>query len=159
MFIRKAIPSDINEMSALMMCSAKQHITPILDEKAEVLLLNSMSTDKLAQYFDEDHDYYVAIIDDQIVGLIGMKAVSHLLHLFVSDAFQGRGLARRLWKTAKMAALNGAELMAFTVNSAINAQKVYKKLGFVPIDGIRTCNGFSDIPMTLTLSNVDEKAE
>lgn len=151
--IRKAIVDDICDISALMIRTAKQHITPALDEKTAVSLLASMSGESLQQYFDAGHNYYVAIIGHKIVGVIGMKAVSHLLHLFVSDAFQGRGIARKLWKTAKEAALNRVELLDFTVNSVINAQAVYKKLGFVPINGIRTRNGFSDVPMRLTISN------
>jgi len=38
------------------------------------------------------------------------------------------------------------------VNSALNAESVYLKLGFKPISGVRTNKGILDIPMTLKLA-------
>ncbi|WP_299492051.1 GNAT family N-acetyltransferase [uncultured Shewanella sp.] len=149
--IRKAMHTDINAMSALMISSAEKYIAFELTDKCKAKLLASMSTDALTQYFTFHYDYYVAIMDEEIIGVIGMKDTSHLYHLFVADTFYGRGVARLLWQVAKENAINFGGLSYFTVNSAITAQEIYKKWGFLPIDGIRTRDGFSDIPMKLSL--------
>ena len=84
---------------------------------------------------------------ERIVGVIAMRLPSHLYHLFVDEAMQGRGLARSLWhtSTAELFALTGER--PITVNAAPDAVAVYKRLGF-SVDGTQaTRAGIPSIPM------------
>ncbi|WP_299011771.1 GNAT family N-acetyltransferase [uncultured Shewanella sp.] len=149
--IRPAVETDIKAISHLMIELTEKYITFELADDVKGKLLASLSVDSLMEAFNKHWDYFVATIHNQIVGVIGMKDVSHLLHLFVMEAFQGKNIANQLWQVAKNNALTLCPLTCFTVNSAISAQAVYKKWGFRAIDGVRTRNGFSDVPMKLYL--------
>ncbi|WP_298771515.1 GNAT family N-acetyltransferase [uncultured Shewanella sp.] len=149
--IRHATAGDIRKMSHLMVCLTEKYITLGLADDVKAKVLASFSVDGLVKAFSEQCDYFVAVADKRIVGVIGMKETSHLYHLFVAEAFQGRGLANQLWQVAKKNALNMQNLTHFTVNSAVSAQTVYKNWGFRVINGVRTREGFSDVPMKLDL--------
>jgi ribosomal protein S18 acetylase RimI-like enzyme len=62
-----------------------------------------------------------------IIGYLSITAQNHLYHLFVHEAYQGRGIARKLWQTI-LAERTGRTI---TVRSSINAVVVYQRLGFV----------------------------
>lgn len=66
-------------------------------------------------------------IDAKVVAYISMQTDGHLYHLFVAEAFQGRGLARQLWQHQ----CQQLPLEQYTLRSSLNAVPVYKAFGFV----------------------------
>lgn len=75
-----------------------------------------------------DREYLNLVCEDngEILGYGALRADSHLLHLFVAESHQGRGVSRLLWQQLRSSA--SAQV---TVNSSLYAVPVYKKLGFV----------------------------
>jgi len=149
MIIRLATAKDVNAISTLLIRLSEKFITIKFTGEGKNKLLHSMSPEAIRGYFDQGYRYHVAERDGEIQGVVAMKNDTHLYHLFVAEPEQGTGLARRLWETAKSDCLSRSSPEYFTVNSSLNAEKVYKSWGFVPVAGVRETGGVKDIPMKL----------
>ena len=155
MLLREANINDANAISLLISPLAEKYIIPDCTVEGAELLLSSMTTQAIENYITSGYQYIVAMSGKQVVGVIGMKEHSHLYHLFVDIKYQRQGLSTRLWETAKEKALLIGNISEFTVNSTPSAQKIYPKLGFVPLfpdRKVRIRNGVKDIPMVLKLA-------
>ena len=152
MNIRAATLTDIPEISVLLTQLTQEFIAPTCTAEGAAILVNAMSIEAIGSYFAMGYQYHVAITDSgQLAGVVGMKANSHLYHLFVASYAQGQGVARMLWEHAKAQCLAQGNSGIFTVNSALNAQAVYLGFGFVPLGPERERGGIRDIPMQLVL--------
>ncbi len=151
MHIRPATKADIQPMSLLISSLVTEFILPTCTEQGAQILINSMDQGSIKHYFDSGYQYNVALIDDTIVGVVGIRDNSHLYHLFVAKSHQGKGISKTLWDHAKQQAIDNGNAGFFTVNSALNATELYLKWGFVPLSGIRERSGIKDIPMRLML--------
>ena len=80
-----------------------------------------------------------------IQGYMSIKDQSHIYHLFVAEAFQGKGIAKQLWNHAR--ALTQSK--SFTVRSSLFAVPVYKQFGFVEAEEVGCKDGVSFQPMKL----------
>jgi GNAT superfamily N-acetyltransferase len=74
----------------------------------------------------------VAEVDGELAGFIAIRERSHVYSLYVDKRWQRRGIARRLWETARDAALGTGHPGAFTVKASNYAMPFYASLGFVP---------------------------
>ncbi|TKB50293.1 GNAT family N-acetyltransferase [Ferrimonas sediminicola] len=148
--IRVATTDDAKAISRLIQPLTRKHVCPTCDESVHDALLASMSPQSMASYLSSNHFYVVAAThDNEIVGVAGIRDYEHLYHLFVDDRFQGQGLSRRLWDEVKAASLHHGNGGRFTVNSALNAERIYRHFGFQPRGGVRDRQGMRDIPMVL----------
>ena len=149
MIIRKAKHNDIDGISQLITPLVIKYILPTCNKEGGLLILNSMAPNCISNYLDAGYAYHVAELNGELIGVVGMKGNSHLYHLFVVEAQQGKGLSRKLWEQARDECLANGNQGKFTVNSALNAADVYLKFGFVPVSGIREKQGVKDMPMEL----------
>lgn len=147
MLIRKARETDaapahrlIGALSAPFFVSA--------DRAGAEAFLGSMGEPALRGFMAAaNFDYRVAEADGALVGLVAMRDHSHLYHLFVAPAWQGRGLARALWQQVRQAALEAGNPGRFTVNASVNAVPVYGRFGFVATGPSVEKNGIAFVPM------------
>ena len=151
MQIRAATRADTLSISELISSLVSEFILPTCTEQGAQLLLNSMNQSSIEHYFDSGYQYNVAVINDTIVGVIGIRDNSHLYHLFVAKSHQGKGISKKLWDYGKQQSINNGNPGFFTVNSALNASDLYIKWGFEAQSEIRERAGIKDIPMRLTL--------
>jgi GNAT superfamily N-acetyltransferase len=93
--------------------------------------------------------YRVAEFGGELVGVAGVRDWAHLYHLFVAEAFQGQGLGRSLWEQIKAECLERGNPGRFTVNSSINAVRVYERFGFAATGPVQTVGGIRFVPMEL----------
>ncbi|QUJ66505.1 GNAT family N-acetyltransferase [Photobacterium sp. GJ3] len=150
MKIRQAEVKDATPISALILPALTQHVLPTIAPEARDMLQGTMTADCIKTYLQTGHRYHVAeSAQGELVGVIGMRDNVHLLHLFIHDAHHGMGISRQLWETAKAECLRHGNQGKFTVNAALNAEKVYLAFGFQRVEGIRNRNGMLDIPMVL----------
>ncbi|QXO15861.1 MULTISPECIES: GNAT family N-acetyltransferase [Vibrio] len=148
--IRNATLGDAKGISDLIIPLTKKYVCPTCDKSAQEILINSMSEANVANYLSDNYQYFVAVNEkSEIIGVAGIRDSSHLYHLFVSDNYQRQGLSRKLWERVKTAAMISGNSGRFTVNSAVNAEKIYLSFGFIRIDGIRNRDGMIDVPMVL----------
>lgn len=150
--LRNATLGDEKNISELITPLMKKYVFPTIEAAAHDIVIDSVSEKSIKNYLSENHQYMLAIKDgSKLVGVIGMRDKSHLLHLFVCESIQGSGVSRMLWEAMKKAILAEYDIEWFTVNSAINAKSVYLSFGFVETQGIRNRSGMIDIPMVLNI--------
>lgn len=149
MDIRAATPDDAPRISALLRDLAGKFIAHEFSEEGAGRLLESMSEAAIRSYLESGYRYHVAEEDGELAGVIAIRDNCHLYHLFVSERFQGRGLARRLWTLAKAVCLDAGNPGVFTVNSSCYAVGVYEKFGFVRQSEAIDISGVISIPMKL----------
>jgi GNAT superfamily N-acetyltransferase len=150
MFIREAAIEDSANISDLIRPLAEKYIACEFSPDGARNLLVSMETDAIERYFKSGFKYHVAVEDDVLAGVVGIRENKHVYHLFVADFFCGRGLARELWHVARDACRQAGNPGDFTVNSSKFAVEMYRKFGFVESSAPVTKNGVVSIPMRLS---------
>jgi GNAT superfamily N-acetyltransferase len=151
MRIRPATGDDAAAISALILGVSPSFTLRPDGEGAEVFLA-TLSPEAIGGYLaSPDYAYRVAEEDGALAGVVAVRENRHLYHLFVAEAFQGRGLSRRLWDAARDAALRAGNPGEFTVNSSLYAVPVYEKFGFHPTDPRVEQHGVAWVPMKLVL--------
>ena len=93
--------------------------------------------------------YQVAESEGQLVGVVALRDNSHLYHLFITPVFQGRGMGRELWQSAKEQALRAGNPGRFTVNSSLGAVPAYELFWYVAGGSTVAKHGIAFQPMML----------
>jgi predicted GNAT family N-acyltransferase len=89
-------------------------------------------------------------LNDQIVGVIATRDISHLSLLFVSKEHQGKGIAKELFHTV-VQSLSNQKVHKITVNSSPYAVPIYEHIGFVATSIELENNGMRYTPMEYKL--------
>lgn len=148
MLIRRAHGDDAGAVSALIR-SLAHFFTIAPDGAGAEQFLASVSEDALRDYFASPRFlYYVAEHEGRLAGVVALRDGSHLYHLFVAPACQGRGHARTLWRHAVATAEQAGTPIA-TVNATLYAQPMYERFGFVPEGEAQRMHGIAFIPMRM----------
>jgi len=150
MHIREATREDAAAISALILPLAETYIAHEFSPEGARTLLAFMQPHAIEGYITSGMRYHVVEQHGMLAGVVAVRNNGHLFHLFVAEAFQGRGLARRLWEVARKAACEAGNPGEFTVNSSTAAVGMYHKLGFVESGPPETVDGVTSIPMRLT---------
>jgi GNAT superfamily N-acetyltransferase len=142
--IEPAAVHDSPAISALILSLSEPFFTSPTREGAEPFLA-SVSAEAEASYLaDARFAFWVARHGDTLAGFVALRDGSHLFHLFVAQAFQRQGLARRLW----LHALRELPAVArHTVNASLNAVPVYERLGFRATGAAQHQHGIAFVPM------------
>lgn len=144
MITRAIRNTDITAVSSLIRQLTIDHILPDCSSQGADHLLASLTADKLSEALDSGL-LVGAVIEEQgtIVGYAAIKEGHHLMHLFVDDEYQRRGIARRLFHFL----VREFELKQVSVNASLNALQAYQKLGFIKQQPPQSKNGIPYIPM------------
>lgn len=153
MKIREAALGDAPVISNIARSLSEKYVTPEFPAEARDAFLKSMTVDGIRQLIGSGLRYHLAEVDGNIVGIIGIKNNTHLYHLFVSETFQKKGIARQLWNAAMKTCKAAGNPGEFTVNSSRYAQQVYESFGFVAQSPPQERNGIVTIPMKLTVGS------
>ncbi|MBT8141589.1 MAG: GNAT family N-acetyltransferase [Gammaproteobacteria bacterium] len=98
-------------------------------------MIQHNTPEKIKLRFSEAYLYFIALHEEQIVGVIGIKEYNdepnHLYHLFVDKAYRRHGIARKMWDFYLEQCSEQAKNQSFRVNSSLMAVDVYKNFGFV----------------------------
>jgi GNAT superfamily N-acetyltransferase len=76
----------------------------------------------------ESVEYYVAEIEESIVGVIGLDK-DEIRTFYVDPKFQGQGIGKQLFEKVKELAINRG-FKTLTTKSSPVAEDIYKRLGF-----------------------------
>jgi GNAT superfamily N-acetyltransferase len=147
MQIDAATPADAEEISALILGLSEPFYCRPGGEGAEGFIASVGAEALRAVIASGDYTYCVARSQGRLAGVVGLRGVSHLFHLFVAEDFQRRGLARQLWHGVESKAMQSGNLGAFTVNASLNAIGVYERFGFVPSGPVQQADGVRFQPM------------
>ncbi len=116
-------------------------------KKGADLLLKSMQQEIIESNLAMADEYYLAIQEQRLVGVIGIKPKNHLYHLFVDQSLHNQGVGRSLWE--KVISQQPNKSATFTVNSSMHAIGFYLKLGFIASSAVVVKNGIPSIPMKI----------
>ena len=147
MEIRTGLLSDA-EAIAQLIASFQSELTDDPGGAGAEEFLATVSLEAEQEYLaSERYRYLVAHSDSQLAGFIALRDGSHLFHLFVARAYQGRGIARLLWERALRELCVPNREGVFTVNSSLSAVPVYQAFGFAPTGAVQRRHGISFVPM------------
>lgn len=151
MQIRSATEADAAQISSLIRSLGGQMLVSPDGSGAEAFL-DSIAEQAVRGYISAcNFLYLVAEIEHELLGVVALRDNSHLYHLFVARAHQGKGLGRSLWLAVKQAALRAGNGGRFTVNSSLNAIPVYERFGFIPSGAKVEKHGVAFLPMLLVV--------
>jgi len=153
MEISKATVADAKAISELIIPLVRKYILPTCSGDGVNILLGSMNVQSITGYIESGCNYYKAMEQGEVVAVVGVRDNAHLYHLFVKEEYQGRGLAIELWELVKDECITKGNRGTFTVNSAVSAAGLYRKLGFIDQSDTRERGGIKDIPMLFTITN------
>lgn len=147
MKIRIAACEDVEQITAL--------ITPFIDEFSVNNNGRQLFTTEMIQRFVENSevDYFVYENNHKIIGVIAYKKPAHLVHFFISKAYQGQGIGRTMWSFI-LDKVQQTEASVFTVNSSCNAQMVYEKFGFIVRGQTIENHGLRYVPMSFDMFDI-----
>ena len=149
--IREAKQEDAESISKLICLLSAKFISHEFTTEGKETLLNSMSVGEIKKHIQTGFKFFLALEDNHIVGVVGIKDNRHLYHLFVAERYQRRGIATRLWQVAMQACIEAGNPGEFSVNSSIFAEQAYKAFGFVVQSEPQVKNGVVYIPMKLKI--------
>lgn len=145
MKIRAALLKDAQPIRELVLSLAQYY----LDDKGSRLPEWFVDTLNLASFEDRllspEFKNYLLEDDSRVVGYVSIRNNDHIYHLFVSEDYQGRGLARRLWEYARQQ----SDADQFWLRSSLHAVPVYKRFGFTESGEVGVRDGISYQPMRL----------
>lgn len=128
--MRLGQPDDASAMAILIRRVARRWILPDQSRKAGQAFISRISAKELRERMLQGQRFYLGYVGDALVGISGMRDDCHLVHLFVSTRYQGRGIARRLWQRTMQDAMRRAGTRRFTLNATRCGVPVYLRLGF-----------------------------
>lgn len=150
MLIRPLIASDLPACARLLRASAAEFIVHASPREGACTFLRENDEDGLRGYLAAGHVYHVAAEAGVLAGFIAIRGNSHVFHLFVDKRWHRRGLARRLWETARDAAMARGGDGTFTVNASNHAVPVYAAFGFGAVAPAQCVKGLYFNPMRFT---------
>lgn len=143
--IRNATVNDAEAISTLI---GSLHKFFLENSTAEVspAFLHSLSLSAVRERIaSKNHVHLVAESAGEVCGVIVIRDGNHLYHLFVSEKYHGRGIARSLWNRARQMSVEAS----YTVNSSLFAIPFYERLGFEVNGLVQRKDGVSFQPMLL----------
>ncbi len=92
----------------------------------------------------------VAVVENQIVGMIEIRENLYISLLFVDKAFHGKGIAKKLYHEAlQMLIQRDPNITKFYVHASPFSIPIYQKLGFKETDTMQENNGIKYVPMEM----------
>ncbi|MFC3549751.1 GNAT family N-acetyltransferase [Lysobacter cavernae] len=144
---RRATPTDAAAISALTLALTRRWIAPDCTQEGAGLLLASMGTQPTLARIQSGYRYLVAEQGTVLLGVAALQLPHHLYHLFVADAAQHQGLARRLWDALRDTDHHAMQPAGYTVNAARHSIAAYRRLGFVAEGPEQATQGIPSTPM------------
>jgi ribosomal protein S18 acetylase RimI-like enzyme len=132
MRIRSLTPDDIPAAAALLRRAAEEFILHESTPENGAVFLAEQGEEGMRRFLASGFVYHVAEVEGTLAGFIAIRERSHVYSLYVDQRFHRRGIARRLWDTARAEAIGPSHPGAFTVNASNHAVPFYAALGFVP---------------------------
>lgn len=150
--VREAAPTDAKQISELI-CTVTRQFNASSSGKVATWFLESVSPSSITACM-ENRQYHclVGYCEQSLTGVVTIRDMSHIHHLFVDPAFHRQGIAAALWAHAKTHAIASGNTESFSVRSSEYALPIYQRFGFRVTSSLSEKNGLSYIPMKLELA-------
>ncbi|MDA0737459.1 MAG: GNAT family N-acetyltransferase [Nitrospirae bacterium] len=153
---RFLMPEDIPEVHELIKDVFLPDIAPHYSSEGQEEFLRYVEPDALHARGKENHFALLAVLNDEIIGVIEIRDHSHLSLLFVNVPHQRQGLSKELLRRGLESCLkNRVDVLTLTVHASPNAVGIYEKLGFRQLQPEQVSHGFRFTLMELNLLDCD----
>ncbi len=98
-----------------------------------------------------DYPIFASFSDNDMSGVVSLRNENHISLLFVSEEWQGKGIATRLLEYLCDYCRNKGGLDYITVNSSPYAEGFYHHFGFRDTDELKFSDGITYTPMIFYL--------
>ena len=149
---RKMKAGDEDAVSDLVIRTFNEFIAPGYSSEGIKEFLRGTNPEDFFWRVQQGQLILVAVVKDEIVGVIQIRNYDHISLLFVDAKYHRRGIAKGLFQEAlKICRDHAPGLAEVTVHSSPYAVPVYKKLGFQQLQPEQVKNGIRFVPMALYL--------
>jgi len=125
-----------------------EFVAPDYTEQGNQFFYNWIDPENIAQRQQEEISLFVATISEKIVGMIEIRDKNHISLLFVDTAYQRKGIANELLKSAlNNCRLNDKSLDKFYVHASPFSVPIYERLGFKATSEMKEEKGITYLPM------------
>lgn len=108
----------------------------------------------IAERQANQQNLWIAWAEDNVVGMIEMRQNDHISLLFVDKNWQGKGIARELFRLALTQSLQREPRMKkIFVHASPFSIPVYEKLGFVANSALKEEHEIKYLPMEMEVSS------
>jgi GNAT superfamily N-acetyltransferase len=146
---RVATAGDASRISTLLTALSEEFIVGEFSTEGRLQLLAHFGVTEMEKRL-QGFGYRFQVAEDGavLVGVVAVRAATHLQYLFVAKTHQRTGLARRLWELARLDAIPAGNAQGrFTVNASAYAVPAYERLGFRRVGPVKEANGVRFQPM------------
>jgi len=154
MDIRIATINDSKQIGLIIRSVAKASFLYTFSRSGQIEFLKHHTAYGIGKMIKQNTVFHIGLMNQQFIGVVGIRDMTHLSHLFITPAYQGNGFARSLWQVAKSSAMQSDHNGQFTVNASQKGIGVYKSFGFYPAGKISNRNGIISYPMRLTPDSI-----
>jgi predicted N-acetyltransferase YhbS len=148
--IRVFADADAEAVSKLVLEVFDQHVAPSFGAEGIDEMHEFVSAQAITERAKEQSTY-VAWRSGSIIAMVQMRTVDHVALLFVDNAYMGQGIAKALMAQVEKDC-ESAGCSEITVNSSLNAQTFYERVGFKATSEPQKSRGFAFVPMAKSLS-------
>lgn len=128
------------------------NVAPTYSDEGNEEFYKYLKMEDFIKRIQTNHHVFVAKDSaNTIVGILELRASSHISLLFVRDDLQRSGIGRTLVEHAVSVA-KSAGVASLSVNSSPNAVSGYESYGFRGESGEQVTNGIRFVPMTMDLT-------
>jgi ribosomal protein S18 acetylase RimI-like enzyme len=153
---REMKAGDENAVSKMVIRTFSKFVAPGYSSEGIEEFLGGATPESILHRVQQGRIFLVAVIKDEIVGVIAIRDHNHISWLFVDAKYHRRGIAKGLLKRALEICRNHDPGIAeITVNSSPYAVFIYKRLGFQQLQPEQVRNGMRFVPMLLKLGKTD----
>jgi GNAT superfamily N-acetyltransferase len=132
--LRPATPADAPAVSALVRASFQAFVAPDWGDDARTHFMAETTPAKMAGFIDGAAFASVALLADQVLGVLLMPRPDVVRLCFVAPTHVGQGIGRALWEAARQhieSAHSGVQTVE--LNASPYAVGAYQAWGFYPL--------------------------
>ena len=145
--IRQAKEDEWEDAMSLSWRTFKKYVAPDYSEEGINEFVDFISDNGLKKMFMiGEYHLWIALLDEEIVGMISVRSRKHISLLFVDDKHQKMGIGRELMNTAAGYIKENGE-KSVTVNASPYGVEFYHKIGFVDTGSETISAGMRITPM------------
>ena len=153
--IRPAKRNEWEDAMALAWRTFMKFEAPDYSERGRDSFLEFISDEGLYKMFLlGEYHLFVALDDKKIVGIVALRARTHISLLFVDEMYHRQGLGRSLINYAAMYVAEEIRENIITVNAAPYATEFYHKVGFKDAGPMEENDGIRYTPMLFSMEKL-----
>lgn len=143
--IRSFDPSHAESVSKLVRQVFDEHVAATFEPEGVVEMHHHVDPTAIAER-TKTHMTLEAWAGSDLAGVFELRESTHISMLFVSESHMGMGIASQLVARAEETCRSAGHTI-MTVNSSLNAEAFYQRLGFLPTGQQQRVHGFAFTPM------------